>query len=54
MLNRMKMAISVSEQSHSSNGLFFSLTCKQQLRHTALLINLIYQVHTLANRNLIG
>ena len=35
-LNRMKMVISDSEQPHSSNGLFFSLTCKQPLRHTAL------------------
>ena len=44
MLNRMKMAISDSEQPHSSNGLFFSLTCKQPLRHTALLINCDFEL----------
>ena len=44
MLNTMKMAISDSEQSHSSNGLFFSLTCKQPLRHTALLINCDFEL----------
>ena len=44
MLNRMKMAISDSEEPHSSNGLFFSLTCKQPLRHTALLINCDFEL----------
>ena len=44
MLNRMKMAISDSEQPHSSNGLFFSLTCKQPLKHTALLIKCDFEL----------
>ena len=44
MLNRMKMAISDSKQPHSSNGLFFSLTCKQPLRHTALLIKCDFEL----------
>ena len=44
MLNRMKMTISDSDQSHSSNGLFFSLKCKQPLRHTALLIKCNFEL----------
>ena len=44
MLNRMKMAISDSEQPHSSNGLFFTLTCKQPPRHTALLIKCDFEL----------
>ena len=44
MLYRKKMAISDSEQPRSSNVLFFSLTCKQPLRHTALLINCDFEL----------
>ena len=44
VLNRMKMVVLDSEQSHSSNRLFFSLMCKQPLRHTALLIKCDFEL----------